>query len=182
MPAFAWTAELDTLLRNRAADGVSMRKIAAEVGTSDATVRRRLRTLGVVVDRSRTEAATAAAVVDVKARRAAVAQRMLGQAESILARLEAPTFTTIMRGSFGVEEEQTVSEPPARDHRDLLSAAQIAVNTALKVDEHDRDTGTAEAVGALDGIERAIRDAAAALGPDVLAELEAQADGGEGES
>jgi hypothetical protein len=162
--AFQWTDERDALLRARCSDGVSARKIGAELGTSDATVRRRMRHLGITADRTRTEAATQAAVVDVKARRAAVAQRMVGQAEKILDRLEAPTYTALIRGGFGAEEEKTLEQPPARDHRELMSAAQIAMQTALRIDEHDADGGYGEVAGALEAVANAFAAVAGGIG------------------
>lgn len=166
MPAARqWTpAELDRM-RTLAAAGTPLRKIASELGTSASTVQRKLAALGVEVDRSRTEAATQAFATDAKARRARLEVALLDDAERLRAQVWQPHLYFEWGGKDHEYAEKRTDEPNPTDKLKLLQAAGVAIDRSLKIAEHDRDTGTAEAVGALDAIEQAIREAAAQLGP-----------------
>lgn len=115
-----------------AGTGMSRNKIAERLGVSTATVTRAARLRGVEFDRSRTIAATEAAVHDAKASRASLAGRMVAAAH---AGLDA-YYQALAAGEDGAA-------------RNYMTAAAVASDKHLALDLHDRtDTRSLSAVDA----------------------------------
>ncbi|WP_343993052.1 hypothetical protein [Terrabacter terrae] len=143
MAAFPWTNELDTLLRDLAATGRSVRDIAAEIGTTKSTIDRRLRALGITLDRSSTEAATKANTLDAKARRSRLQLALLEDAERLRAQMWQPATVFNFGGKDNTYEERTLDKPPFADQLKIMQATGIAVDRSLKLDLHDSGGSTA---------------------------------------
>lgn len=88
--------------------------------------------------------------MDGKLRRQNITERLYGQAEKILDDLEAPTFTTILKGEYGREGEEELSFVPPTDRKTLLQALGTALTTTAKLESVDTDNGVAGAVSMLD--------------------------------
>lgn len=102
------------------------------------------------VRNERTRNAVEAKVVDGKLRRANITERLYGRAEKILDDLEAPTFTTILKGEYGVENVRQLDFVPPADVKTLLQALGTALTTTAKLESVDTDNGVAGAVSMLD--------------------------------
>src|SRR5450756_2251262 len=87
MAARPWTTDDDARLRELAGSGISQRQIAVELGRSKSAVDRRTHFLGIAIDRTFTQAATDARVIDATARRAALRTDLLGDAVKVRAQL-----------------------------------------------------------------------------------------------
>ncbi|HKU03972.1 MAG TPA: hypothetical protein VJQ80_14285 [Arthrobacter sp.] len=101
----------------------------------------------------RTEAtrkAVEAKVVDGKLRRQNIAHRLYGQAEDILDVLEAPTFTTLLKGEYGSEHEGVLSFVPANERKTLIQALGSAMVTTAKLEAVDAGSDTAAADSVVD--------------------------------
>ncbi|MGN6272158.1 MAG: hypothetical protein ACTHMQ_03625 [Protaetiibacter sp.] len=82
-----WTPEEDETLRRLHSEGSSLHSIAKSLKRSPSATSRRAKTLELSFDRSKTEAATQAAVVDAKARQVSLEQDLLGDVEQARLRL-----------------------------------------------------------------------------------------------
>ncbi|TXK18454.1 hypothetical protein [Homoserinibacter sp. GY 40078] len=87
MTAPPWTSKEDETLRRLHSEGASLHSIAKSLGRSNAAVSRRAKVLEVSFDRSKTEAATHAAVADAKARQMVLEQDLLGDVEQVRLKL-----------------------------------------------------------------------------------------------
>lgn len=162
-----WTDDDDTRLRDLAAAGTPVRQIAATLGRSRSSVDRRLHALDTPVDRTGTKAATAARVIDAKARRAQLEVQLLEDAARLQAQLFAPTKAFNFGGKDNTYNERDLAQPTFTDQLKIVQAVGAAIDRALRIATHDADTGVGEAVGVLDQIAAAITAAADQLGdPD----------------
>lgn len=161
-----WTSSDDDQLRELHAAERSVRQIAATIDRSRTGTARRLAHLGLSsANRSRTEAATHAHVVDAKARRATLALEHLSDAERLRRQLFAPTVVFNFGGKDNTYEQRTLDKPPIADQLKLVQAVGAAVATLERLARIDADNGVDEAVGMLDTIAAAIAAAADRL-PD----------------
>ncbi|NUO58985.1 MAG: helix-turn-helix domain-containing protein [Hamadaea sp.] len=157
MPApFPWTDALDQQLRDLAAAGRSVRDIAADIGTTKSTIDRRLKHLGISLDRSSTEAATKANMADAKSRRAALQLALLEDAERLRAQMWSSAVVFNFGGKDNTYEERTLDKPPFADQLKIMQATGIAIDRSLKLDLHDSG-GSTTVIGLL-------QQTAAALG------------------
>ena len=140
---FPWTDELDALLRALAATGTSVRDMAAKTGASKSVVDRRLKHLGIELDRSSTEAATKANTLDAKSRRAALQLALLQDAERLRAQIWEPATVFNFGGKDNTYEERTLDKPPFADQLKIMQATGIAIDRSLKLDLHDSGGSTA---------------------------------------
>jgi hypothetical protein len=131
------------------AKGLGRNDIAAAIGRAPATVTKLAGELGLSFNRTATAAATAAKLVDAKARRAQLALDLLDDA----ARLRLQLWQTATIHNFGGRDntynEHTLPEPPFADKLKILQGVGVAVDRALKLDEYDAQTGDEEARGML---------------------------------
>lgn len=88
-----------------------------------------------------TRKAVEAKVVDGKLRRQGIMHRLYGQAEKILDDLEAPNFTTILKGEYGLESSTELSFVPPNDRKTLLQALGTAMTTTVNLEKVDTDHG-----------------------------------------
>lgn len=154
---FPWTDELDALLRTLAATGTSVRDMAEKVGTTKSTVDRRLKHLGIELDRSSTEAATKANATDAKSRRARLQLALLDDAERLRAQIwQSSDYAQAVGGMEAQVMRWTMDEPIPADKLKLMQATGVAIDRALKLDLHD--AGGSQAVIGL------LQQTAAALG------------------
>lgn len=113
--------------------GATVRQIAAELGIGLASVSKYAKLLGVSFDRSATEAATAARVVDARARRAELAVRLLEVANAELDRLSRPhRVHAFVGGQAPTYLEHVLPQP------DAPSRLAIARTVATLLDRHVR--------------------------------------------
>jgi len=160
VPAPRYTPDEDALLRERLAAGVSQRAVAEELGRTPGSVASRAHKLGIRSDRTQTVAATAAVIVDAKARRAGLEVALLEDAEHLRRQIRAPHEYIDHGGKDYIEVRWTQEEPSPTDKLKLMQAVGVAIDRSLKLALHDADGGHTEAVGMLDGIAAAITAAA----------------------
>lgn len=163
-----WTDDDDARLRELHAAETSLRAIAADLDRSKTAVARRLAHHGLsAADRSQTMAATAAKVADARARRAALELALLDDAARLRQQLFAPTVAFNFGGKDNTYAEKQLAQPTFADQLKIVQATGAAIDRALRIAEHDADTGVDQAVGMLDQIHAAIGAAAAHVGdPD----------------
>lgn len=129
---------------------MSVAAIAKQVGCSRSTVGRYAPPGS--FDRTRTKAATEAAVADAAARRAIHRQRYLDLVDELQERAASKYEHTAIGGVDAELRRWTTDRPPARETADLVRAAQIASMTELRLAEKDDDGGLKQAVSLLDNL------------------------------
>lgn len=161
MAARVWTPAEEAELRRRNGAGESLHSIAKTMGVSKPVLSRKAKLMGLTWDRSQTSAATAAHVVDAKARRFGIIHRMYDEVEAILTAVEAGRcgkgWDTILKGDHGLEERQTLPFIPWRDRRDAADTVGRYTDRAVRLEQVDSNNGAAAIVGLL-------QETAAALG------------------
>lgn len=125
--------------------GLSRNDIARVAGVSAGTVTNVCKANDLTFDRSSTEKATRARVADNKSRRAAIVDRLYRRSESILARLEAGTYTYRMMGPNGSEKVRD-EDPPADAERSLATSIGIYLDKASKLEDYDKSAADEAAV------------------------------------
>lgn len=128
----------------------SCRGIGRDHGVSDATVRKIAAEAGIVdaFSRAQTENATRAVVADNKARRAAMATRLLGEAEAFLDQMGQPYAVYAFGGRDNEYREHLRDRPPPAELRNLMVSAATAIDKHLVLDKHDSDDGSLPTVDA----------------------------------
>ena len=132
--ARAWTDEESSELRRRHGEGQSLRVIASGMGRSKATVGKYASDLGLKFDRAATEAATRVAMIDAKARRHALEQRLLDEVDASLDRM----WASMEVGAFnpmGEYSRATLSEPTPQDRKAIAVAVSSLLTSANKLGE-----------------------------------------------
>lgn len=134
------------------AEGKGRNEIHRETGYPLNYVSTVVKQAGLTFERgARVAAATAAATMDNKARRANIINRMYRQAEEVLDRLENPTeYTTLTKGTGGAEHATTLDFIPANDRKAELTSIGISLDKAIKLEQVDTDNGAKHAVSMLD--------------------------------
>lgn len=136
--------------------------IAKEHGVSRTTVHRIAKEAGLedAWERSQTEKATRARVVDLAAGRAALQERWLLKANEALDRSEAPCVVYSFGGQFNEYAEHTLDKPPAGEYRSFVTAAAVATDKLVALAKFDAgDDGLASAVSTIDRIMDVVRGA-----------------------
>lgn len=165
-PPRPWTDADTARLRELHAAGATLNACAKTMRRSRATISKYAARAGLTWDRTRTHAATQAKVIDAKARRRAILDRLYTRAETVLGRLEANTFTTLVM-SAGSQVTETLTFVPPQDERHLSSSVATYLTSVERLEKLDADHGVEQARGMLDQIGRAITAAAEQLGnPD----------------
>ncbi|MEO6084702.1 MAG: helix-turn-helix domain-containing protein [Umezawaea sp.] len=132
------------------AQGASRNDIAKALKRSPATITKACAQLGLSFDRSKTKAATAAKVLDAKARRAQLMLDILEDAARLREQLWAPTTIFSFGGKDNTYAERQVPLPPVKDQRDIVNAVSTAINASLRLDDHDRGSDVDEAKSMID--------------------------------
>lgn len=147
--ATRWTdADTDTL-RDLHAQDLTAGQIAKRTGWSPSQIARRAKRLGLTWDRSRTMAATEANLRDGRARRAALEQRLLDEAEKSLDRLWSPMEVGAFGGVDGGYHRATVDEPSPADRKAIMQTVSTATAAAAKLAEQNAGTEVDAAKGAM---------------------------------
>jgi hypothetical protein len=125
------------------AQGLSRNAIGKQLGRSGRTISRIAVELGLSFERAgATAAATKAKIADGQARRARLQVEALDAAQRLLGQMFAPTKVFNFGGKENDYNERRHDEPPFRDKRDIATALQALANTALKLAEYDKATGS----------------------------------------
>ncbi len=122
--------------------------IAKEIGRSGSTVSKIASELGLSFNREATAAATEAKVIDAKAKRADLMNKLLDDAERLRQQLFAPTVIHSFGGKENVYNSKPVDQPLFRDQRDIVQAVNTALSASLRLDLHDADNQGLAAVDA----------------------------------
>lgn len=148
-------------IRELHGQGLSCNAIAEQIGRSASTVTRQCGKLGLTFDRSATAAAVRAHVVDAKARRAALAEAFLANAERLNAQMFEPCEDMAPVGGM----DPTVlrwnrDEPSFADKEKIARGAGVLADKHLKLAQFDSDSGAEHArsmIGKLyEGLVRAV--------------------------
>lgn len=158
------SAEQLEQIRTLAGTGMSTAQIGRIVGCSRQSVSRHA-PVG-ALDRSRTAAAVKAFKVDAAARRAALAERLLLEADALLDDMRSEHLAFGWYGKDGDYRDTTLTEPPPGDKRALMAAATTAIAQHLRLVDHDSDGGLDEAKSVLDGFMEAVARRANELAGD----------------
>lgn len=151
----------------------SIRELA-EAGVARNEIARRLQVSATTVtkyapagsfDRTGTALAVRAHQVDMAARRAELAQKLLDDAVRLREQIWKPTKIYNFGGKDNTYNERAVDEPPFDAKRTLIQAAATALTAHLRIIDHDSDGGLDEARSVLDGFMDAIARRAAELQP-----------------
>jgi hypothetical protein len=167
--------EPETLARVEAlvkAGDLGRNAIARECGVSGAVVSAVAADLGIVFDWAKTEAATAARLVQAAEIRENLANLFLLEAHRALQDLHAPAVTfqfesghevtveedgkTTTRYEPGAFREHVLPEPTFSDKRNLMTIAGIAISKAAEVSRPQPGQGAEEGVAVLTRLARAI--------------------------
>ncbi|WP_130012150.1 helix-turn-helix domain-containing protein [Serinicoccus sediminis] len=158
-----WTQADTDRLTDLHSQGLSLGKIAEQMGRGKATISTRAKAAGLTWDRDQVAAATQAKTRDAKARRADIKLRLLTRVEANLDRLDADTFHTLVPSGPGIHDPRQLSFVPPDDEKHLATSITSYLGAYDRLEKLDGDGGVADAVGMLDKIADAIKGAAQAL-------------------
>ena len=126
-------------VRELHAQGLSRNEIARQIQRSGKTVSRLAAEQGLTFERGpEVAAATEARKVDAKARRAALALKLIDDAERLREQLFAPTLVYNFGGRDNIFEQAMIPKPSARDQQALMNAIGAAIDRSVKLDAYDR--------------------------------------------
>ena len=168
----AWSDDESRRLRDLHADGRSLHSIAKEMGRSKQTISKWAKSLGLSWDRAETAKAAQAKHVDNKARRAALEERLLVEADKVLDQLWQRAIVFNIGGSENTYTEHELDKPTFGDQKAIVQTVSTALNAAHKL--HELNSG-ADADGAKSTLARmhdVLVDLADNVTADDLASLE----------
>lgn len=144
--------------------GWSATEIAKKLGRSKSGVTKAAAAMDLHFDHSQTEQATRAAAIDMRARRARIAGRLLREAEETLDDLHRPYMDHAFSqgGDTDSRFTQHLAMPTPSDKNQLMRAAQAALTEHRRLAEFDAESQAGEAknmLGDLGGALRAVADA-----------------------
>lgn len=125
-------------------------QIAREQGVSPQTVTNLARDASITepFSRLKTKNAIEAALVDGRARRAAIARRMLDRADEFLDLMGQPYRVFAFAGRDGDYQEHERDRPPPAELRHLMVCAATALDKHMALEKHDADADTPASVDA----------------------------------
>lgn len=123
-------------LKKLHAEGLSLNACARALRRPVSTVRDNAVKLGLSWDRSKTAAAVAAAQTDMAARRAALAESLLQDAERIREQMWTSTTVYNFGGKDNDYNEKTFEQAPADIKRTLMQTASTALTAHLRLVDH----------------------------------------------
>ena len=147
-------------------DGLTCAAIAKEIGRSKSAVSRAAAGMGLKFDRHLVMEATEAHVIDARAKRAALANALLDDAEKLRQRVNAP-YKVWRILNDGELVTGTLELPDARDQRDLMAGVSTAINASLRLEEFDADPGINGAKSMLGALAKGLGEAYNELNPPV---------------
>ena len=129
-------------------DTRSRAQMARDYGVAPRTISRWARELGIEpAERfatSTTAAATKAAADRRRAKRSALVDKMLDEADALLDRLRQPWLVWSFGGKDNIYNEHVLPEPPVEAVRNALTTAAIAIDKSVAVDRHDEQGASDE--------------------------------------
>lgn len=139
---------------------LSTRAFGAEHGVSDTTIRKIAGEIGLSagVARERVQNAAGAQRATNAQRRALLATRLLDEAQAALDEIGKGSVITGI--SFGEVVCRQVDKTTARDRRELLTAAAIAMDKHRMLDQYDSDADTTDVAKFLNALGGAVTKAA----------------------
>jgi len=140
--------------------GLARNEIARKTKLGAGTVTKIIKDAGLSFDRADTQAATAAKVIDNKARRAALSERLLVIAGQQLDRIDQPGLVYAFGGKDNDYNEHWQDRPPPADVRNLMTAAAVAIDKHAVLEKLDTDSGAAGARSMLGELGAALQIAA----------------------
>ncbi|TCB97570.1 helix-turn-helix domain-containing protein [Micromonospora zingiberis] len=130
------------LVRELHAQDLSRNEIARRIGRSGRTVSRIAAELELSFERGeQVKAATEARKIDARAKRAALANALLDDAERMRQQLWQPADYVDHGGKEYVRVDWTTPEPTFADKLKITQSLGIMVDRAVKLDEYDADPG-----------------------------------------
>lgn len=126
--------------------GWTCNAIAAEVGRSSNTISRVAREHGHRFGSVQAERAREARSDYGAGRRAEWASKAMGEALDLLEQLHRPHLAFNFGGRDNTYEEHELEEPPVREKRDLVLAAQALMREIREIDKHDNRADDVSAV------------------------------------
>jgi putative ribosome biogenesis GTPase RsgA len=130
-------ADIDIVLALHA-QGVTRNDINRQTGYSTAWISNVVRDAGLTFARGdRVKAATEAKTADNKARRAKLVGRMYDRAETLLNRLEAPTFDALVPTGPGIQSARELNFVPAGEERNLATSIAVYLDKAMLLEKVD---------------------------------------------
>ena len=130
------------ILADVRAGEMSCRAIGTKHGVSHAIVSKLAKAAGLEFAAARqTTAATKTAKFDAKAARLQLMEDLYGDAQRFRDRLWSP-YTQVVSGPLG-PELVTTRLPPLREQQSAMTSIGIAVDKAIKLEEHDSEDGSA---------------------------------------
>lgn len=128
-------------------EGWSCSRIAGEIGRSKDSVSRVAAEHGHRFDGARQlqRARKARSGYGAEAR-AELAQRLMDEANRLLDQLHEPHVAFNFGGRDNTYAEETLDEPPIREKRDLVLAAQVCSREVREIDKHDNRADDVSAV------------------------------------
>lgn len=156
MPASKYTKEQrDEALKLYEAEGPTA--VEKQLGIPKNTVASWAKNAGVRTIRTEsTRKAVEAKVVDGKLRRQNITHRLYGQAEKILDDLEGSTFTTVLKGEYGVDETRILHFVPPADRKTLVQAVGTVMNTTVNLEKVDAGAEAEAGVNMLTALAEAL--------------------------
>lgn len=134
--------EDDEAVRRLHSEGKSRNEIAREMGRSGRTVSRIAERLHLSFERGEmVKEATEARKTDARAKRAALALRLLDDAERLRGQLFKPALVYNFGGRDNTYEERTLEQPTFSDQRNIMQAIGVALDRAVKLDAYDKAEG-----------------------------------------
>lgn len=130
-------SDRDRVLELHAQD-VTRNDIARQTGYSKAWISGVVKAAGKTFERSeQVKAATQARVEDNKARRSKIVSRLYQRAETLLDRLEAPTFEALVPTGPGIQSARELDFVPAGEERNLATSVAVYLDKAMLLEKVD---------------------------------------------
>lgn len=159
--AAGWNAlppgKKDAILADVRAGGKSARQIAKDHGVGVSTVSGLAKKAGLTnaFDRSKTEAATHAHAIDCRARREALKQQLIEDAEKLRARAWENYEVVVDNRQLG-PQTMTLDLPPAQDVRAFYAAVGLAIDKHCRLEQYDATDSAADAKSFLGDLAEAL--------------------------
>jgi hypothetical protein len=148
----------DAVLADIRAGGKSLHQIAKDHTVAKSTVSRIANEAGLTNawDRSQTEAATRAHAIDCRARREALKDQLIEDAERIRARAWEPYEVVVDNRQAG-PQSMTLDLPPAQDVRAFYMAVGLAIDKHCRLEQYDTTGNDVDAKSMLGALAEGIR-------------------------
>lgn len=158
MPGIPLPAEKrEAVLAAIRAGGKSLNQIAKDCGVAKATVSKIAKEAGLTdaFDRSRTEAATKAHAIDARARREALKDKLIEDAERLRQRAWERYEVVVDNRQLG-PQTMTLDLPPAQDVRAFYAAIGLAIDKHCRLEQYDTTDSAADAKSFLGDLAEAL--------------------------